>query len=83
MWHEVLKSYLLKAPPPGYRKVGWAQLREADQELWRYVQERCENGTKQLPGSPITEFEQHFKEGIFNADVRMHLQFLPSASSSS
>ena len=83
MWHEVLKSYLLKAPPPGYRKVGWAQLREADQELWRYVQERCENETKQLPGSPITEFEKHFKEGIFNADVRMHLQFLPSASSSS
>ena len=29
-WHDTLMSYFLLAPPPGYRKVSWSQLRSAD-----------------------------------------------------
>ena len=32
-WHETLKTYLLKKPAPGYRKISWSQLKAADQAL--------------------------------------------------
>ena len=83
LWHDNLKCYLLKAAPPGYRKISWSQLKEADQALWRYVQEKCESGTKAKPGASETDFEVHFKAGMHDPDVRVHLQFLPATSSPS
>ena len=34
-WHEVLLTALLREPPPGYSKVSYKQLLNADQEVWR------------------------------------------------
>ena len=45
-WHEDLKAHLLETPPPGFRKVSWSQLLNADKALWHYVQERCPEGTR-------------------------------------
>ena len=78
-----LEELPAQACPPGYRKVFWAQLREADQALWRYCQERCDDGTKAKPGEKRTEFENHWRTGMFDQDVRVHLQFLPATSASS
>ena len=81
-WHEDLKAHLLEKPPPGYRKVSWSQLLEADKALWRYVQEHCPEGTRAQPGATVTEFEKHWLIGMQNPRVRAHLQFLQGSSSS-
>ena len=82
LWHDNLKSYLLRTAPPGYQRISWSQLKEADQALWRYVQDKCDSGTKAKPGATETEFEKHFKAGMHDPDIRVHLQFLPASSSS-
>ena len=82
-WTEILKQYLLKSPPPGYRKVSWAQIQAADQALWTYVQRQCETTTKAKPGKDVTEFEVHWQTGMFDYDVRQHLAFLQGSASAS
>ena len=81
-WHEDLKDHLLSTPPPGYRKVSWVQLAEADKALWRFVQQYCPEGTKMQPGADETEFEKHWVIGMKDARVRAHLAFLQGSSSS-
>ena len=81
-WHEDLKEHLLAAPPPGFRKVSWTQLLEADKALWCYVQEHCPEGTRAKPGAMVTEFERHWLIGMQDPKVRAHLQFLQGSSSS-
>ena len=49
-WHETLKDYLLRPVPPGYRRVGWSQLKSADEALFRYVSQKCEGATKKAHG---------------------------------
>ena len=73
---ETLKEHILKTPPPGYRKVTWAQMRSADQALWTLVQRKCEGGVKTKPGKSETAFETAWKEAAFDYDVRQHLCFL-------
>ena len=81
-WTETLKQYLLKTPPPGHKKVGWFQIKSADEALWNFVQRKCEITTKAQPGADTTAFELAWKEGMFDYDVRQHLSFLQGPSSS-
>ena len=83
LWHQHLKTVMMRDPPAGYRKVSWSQVQAADQALFKYVATKCEAGTKAPPGSTITAFETAWKTGMFDIDVRQLLQFLPSGSSSS
>ena len=82
-WTETLKEHVLKTPPPGYRKVSWAQIRAADEALWTTVQRLCEEGVKAKPGKTVTEFEVHWKTAMFDYDVRQHLCFLQGSSGGS
>ena len=82
-WHETLKGHFLLAPPPGYRKVSWSQLRNADEALWRKVAARCEAGTKARPGEAKTRFEVAWQELCLDQDIRVHLQFLPLTGAAS
>lgn len=77
-WHETMKSDFLAFSPPGYRRVSWPQLQNADQALWRLVGADCENGTGVRPGEQRSEFEKCWVNRVFDIDVRTHLQFLPS-----
>ena len=79
-WTETMKSYLLAQPPPGYRAVSWAQLHNADRQLWKMVAADCENGTGAKPGETRTAFEKSFATRMLDPDVRACLQFLPSGS---
>ena len=81
-WHETLKAYFLMAPPPGYRKVSWTQLKNADELLWKKIAAKCETGTKAPPGETRTQFEIAWRELCLDQDVRMHLQFLQGVGSS-
>ena len=51
LWHEKMKVSYLREPPPGYRRPDWAQLRNADRELWTRVAHSCSAGCKAKPGS--------------------------------
>ena len=83
-WTETLKQHVLKTPPPGHKRVSWAQVKAADEALWTFVQRKCETSTKAKPGENVTAFETAWKEGVYDYEVRQHLCFLqgPSASSS-
>ena len=48
-WTEILKSYLLKEPTPGYKKVSWNQLLAADKMLWHEVACNTEEGCAAYP----------------------------------
>ena len=81
-WQELLKSFYLKSPPPGHRRVSWAQLRNADVELWTQVALACEDGTKG-DNPDVTAFEKAWREKMNDQHVRACLQFLPGAPVSS
>ena len=83
LWHDVLKSALMSTPPPGHRAVTYAQLRAADLKVFSLVSEECSDGTPCKPGETTSEFEQAFKNNIYEIDVRMLLQPLPGSSTSS
>lgn len=83
LWTETLKAFFLRPPPAGYRKVGWPQLKAADQALWRYVGAKCEKGCKKLTGDTKTQFEKFWAEGMLDMEVRQSLCFLPASTSSS
>ena len=83
LWSETLKEHILKAPPPGYKKVSWSQIRTADEALWTTVQRLCEGAVKAPLGKTETAFETHWKTAMFNYDVRQHLCFLQGSGSSS
>ena len=57
LWHQSMKTTYLRTPPPGYRQPTWAQLRNADRELWRCVSSACPTGFKPEPGAAMTAFE--------------------------
>ena len=81
-WSETLKKYYMMAPPVGYRRVSWAQLRAADQALYTYVAIRCEAGTKTGIGENLTAFEKHFIEGMRSQEVLQFLAFLQGVDAS-
>ena len=82
LWHEVLRSAYLTEPPPGYRRVTWAQLRNADRELWRRVAGDCTSGCKAKPGQGKTAFETSWLARHLSPEVRHLLLPLPASSSS-
>ena len=43
-WHSYLTEMLLRTPPPGHKKVSWAQLLAADKALFQYVANKCQRG---------------------------------------
>ena len=83
LWHETMKTCVMAPPPPGFKKVSWAQLLNADKKVFQLVAEKCNNGCKCAPGESVTNFEKAFKEAIFDFSVRMLLQPLQGSSSSS
>jgi len=89
LWHEVMKSDLLRAPPSGYSRVSYEQLRNADQRVWQIVAEKCREGCKRPTSADPTAFERHLKDAAFDLEIRLLLQPLPvgvrssSAASSS
>jgi hypothetical protein len=83
LWSEVMKAAFLSDPPPGYARVSIAQLRSADEEVFRIVAEKCREGTNKAPGEAKTRFEKAFKEAIFDFNVRLRLAPLPRGSGAS
>ena len=83
LWTETMKDHLLRAAPPGYRKITWSQLQAADQALWRFVSEKTEGKTKKAAGAARTDFEVKWREGMFDPEVRQLLMCLPGSASSS
>ena len=82
LWHEAMKAAYLASPPPGYRRVTWAQLLNADRALFKKVSEDCPNGCKAKPGETVTDFEKAWKKAAFNFEVRLVMQALPCPSGS-
>ena len=82
-WHEEMKEALLKKPPAGCCVISWSQIKDADEALWDFVAERCEAGTKLMPGEKITNFEKFWLEGMRHTDVLQHLHFQKSSAGSS
>ena len=64
---------------PGFRKISWAQLRNADVALWHAVAQACEDGCKPKPDtvSGLTQFEEAFKLAMLDPEMRMKLMFHP------
>ena len=81
-WQEILKTTFLKQAPPGHRRVSWAQLRNADVELWSQVAMMCEEGTKATNAGEQTAFEKAWRTKMHDQDVRACLAFLPGPASS-
>ena len=81
-WQEILKTTFLKQAPPGHRRVSWAQLRNADVELWSQVAMTCEEGTKATKPGEQTAFEKAWRIKMHDQDVRACLAFLPGPSGS-
>ena len=82
-WHEEMKVAYLRAPPPQYRRPDWAQLRNADRELWTRVASRCSAGCKTRPGSTTTAFEEAWLREMSSNEVRHYLLPLHGGGSSS
>ena len=78
LWHDTLRSAILAPPPPGYRAITYSQLRAADQKLYSLISEACNDGTKCKPGEEVSEFEKAFKIAMFDINVRLLMQPLPS-----
>ena len=83
LWHEQLKAALLRVQPPGFSKVSYSQIRNADQELWRRVAEKCRSGCKRPSPTEPSAFETAFKALCFDSEVRIFLSPLPRGTSSS
>ena len=81
-WQEILKAAFLKSPPPGHRRVTWAQLRNADVELWTQVATECEDGLKETDVDGVTKFERAWRSKMSDQDVRACLAFLPGPAAS-
>lgn len=77
IWTEVLKAACLAPPPPGCRRVSWAQLRNADRKIWQLASAECKGGCKAKPGETRTQFEEAFLIAIFAPEVRHLLNPLP------
>ena len=77
-WQETLKRHFLATPPPGYQRVSWTQLRNADQALWHEVASNCEDGLGAVGETTVTRFEQAWKNNVTNPVVLACLQFLPA-----
>lgn len=82
LWTEALKAAYLAPPPPGYRRVSWAQLRNADKKLWQLASSECKSGCKAKPGETQTQFEVAFRNAIFAPEVRHLLNPLPDGGGS-
>ena len=82
-WHERMRMSYLREPPPGYRKPDWAQLRNADRELWTRVADGCSAGCKPKPGATKTTFEEAWEREMISPEVGHFLLPLPGGTSSS
>ena len=71
--HEVLNTELLRSPPPGYARVSWTQLHNADVRVYARTAELCTEGCKALAGSLITEFENNFRLASVDLATRLML----------
>ena len=78
LWVGVMFDALLAPPPPGYAKVSWNQLRQADQEVWKLVGRSCPNGLRWGRGD-AAPFEQALKKAIYDPAVRLLMMPLPAA----
>ena len=81
-WQEILKDCLLKVPPASCSRISWAQIQDADEALWDFVAEKCEKGTKTMPGEEQTNFQKFWLEGMKHTDVLQHLHFHKGGGSS-
>ena len=82
LWVEVLREAYLSEVEPGYRKVTWTQLRNADRRLYEFVATECEAGCTALGGETVTRFEKAFLRGIFAPEVRHFLYPLSDGTAS-
>ena len=73
LWHQTLKSLLMKEPPAGYRHISWGQLVAADRTLFQFVTTLCECDTKAPPDKTETAFQTAWKEGTFDLEARTYL----------
>ena len=78
-WHEILKAEFLRTPPPGYRRISIGQLRTADEDLFRFVSERCRDGLGPPAGGAVSLFETAWKDGMRDFNIRLRLAPLPRA----
>ena len=58
----------------GGRPVTWSQLLVADKALFTYAAEQCPSSCRPKPGASQTEFEAHWKAGMFEFEVLQLLQ---------
>ena len=79
-WQELLKTRFLMEPPPGHRRVSWAQIQAADTALWTAVALACENGTKAKKAGGKTAFEEAWILKMTDPIILSHLTFLPGPS---
>ena len=81
LWWEILKAAYLSEHVPGYSKVTWLQMLNADKALFIKVAELTAlDGVKAKPGKTVTEFQAAWTTAIMDADVRVFLQRLPVSS---
>ena len=81
LWHETLLQAVTNAPPPGYSKPSFAQLRRADEELFKLIGEECRSGCGRLTADGPTRFEEALKSKMFDFNLRMLLVPLPAHAS--
>ena len=72
----------LAPAPPGHKPVTWYQVQLADRALFTYIAEHCRGTAKPATGATVTAFEEHWKNGMFDFDVRATCRSLPGPSSS-
>ena len=80
-WTEHLKLCLLAPPPPGHKKISWAQIKAADTLLWERVASLCRESCKKKATEEITEFQRHWVTESTSLEVRHCLLPLPGPAS--
>ena len=80
LWVGVMFDAMLATVPPGYAKVSWNQLHQADQEVWKQIGPPCPNGLRWGPGT-VPPFEAALKRVIYEPSVRLLMMPLPAAQS--
>ena len=82
-WHATMKKAFLSDPPPNYRRPTWAQLRNADKELWKRVASTCPSGCRADPAADKTNFEVAWRREMASTEVKHFLLPMPLAVGSS
>ena len=80
LWVQVLMDALMNQAPPGYAKINWNQMRNADKELWKVIARACRAGLRWSTGE-TPPFDKALKVAIFDPSVRLLLMPLPALPS--